>query len=1110
MFEIFTLGDLDFLREVIVAVVALMNVDSGIGSGYFVMTGFIIGIMLTAIKGAGTGKYEPQVFMVSLVLWLILFMPRVDIVINSLSTGESATVDDVPLGIAAAGSIVSTVGMKIAEKFEQAFSTPKMSENSGFLKPLRAILTIRDSKAKTSFMKLPSDPAGTFIDYRHSFENYLQDCVIRDIKMNLPDREIIPSQLNTAEDVWANLQVTSSLWDTILYLVEDDADGQAHTCTTAYTALDAVVENDTFQAGFIEAYLKGTPYQEIEVEEALAEVANNTMSAFQFMLSDYLKYHYKVAESNDASGMNASLIEFQAMEARRIQGASQRSLLEEIAQPLATFVEMLFYFLAPFMAFMLTLGQIGLSMIGKYFLLLIWVNTWPLTMSVVNLYTWLAYQKEINDESGGIYPPQSWTGMDMVYTTGATWMSVASMLAGLVPIISMAILAGGAKGVAGAMGRFSSGEKVDAGIAAPKLTEGANKGQVSVGDRGYAVDAGNSSVSGFKQNGFTRVEGAEIASQGSVAQKVSAMVSKTSAVMDRAGSAISQSASNVSSLVNSWGSESETNSSKAKSVRQLNEATNSLAETLQKQNSYGAEEAHSRATTMMAGASLGTPGLAKLVAGASARGGIDTKSSAAVQELDKYLEQYGIQGNEGVRNALAKGLESSFRLSEGLEKGEKLAFQDSVNSAKQNSRAYEAAKEDRSQLQKSLDRVQSNSSMFKADIHDAATRGSSDWYREASRADSSLNYDYTTAKNNLAETQPNWHDMGLSEQNHMAFSKLLGDKVSGGDFNGAADMLRFTGNHNQLANTFDELGENAQYSPSGFDVNSTVRALGGGDSRSAYSGFAEMAGGNITAYTVPGESPILNDNAIKNADNSANGSVQRVDASDLKNRVDTGINTARVEIPGQENIMDKETISVSDLSANANIEMPDVTRAIKSGENAKEATEGGIGKQVGVLNDGVGAIGAGLEALTNLIPNDNEAAEKARVVTEFGSAYVQDKVNKVTSGYDAITGKNSNDNSSTSDTPDIMYKSTPGDPNGDFIGLAGFQGTPESNQRESIQQGSAGDPNGDFAGLAGFEGPPESNQRVPVQPESPGDPNGDFAGLDGFNNQNNDKDSEKE
>ena len=140
MYEIYSIGDGAYLTAVLNAVAMLS------GSGdmqQLAGIGFLMGILLVMGQGILQAKFPPlQNVLFAWVLYMAMFGPTARVQVEDLYSGATRHVENVPLGVAFVGSAMSKVGYGVTVLFEQAFSTPAMTEY-GFAAPLQILQDTR-------------------------------------------------------------------------------------------------------------------------------------------------------------------------------------------------------------------------------------------------------------------------------------------------------------------------------------------------------------------------------------------------------------------------------------------------------------------------------------------------------------------------------------------------------------------------------------------------------------------------------------------------------------------------------------------------------------------------------------------------------------------------------------------------------------------------------------------------------------------------------------------------------------------------------------------------------------------------------------------------------
>lgn len=175
--NVYTVGDIEFMHNVFNAVAMLMN--SGMFSDLFRIAALlgVIGIVISSAISAGK-TVSFQNMAVCIVMYMVFFQVSARVNIEDVTSGRFRAVDNVPAGLAASASIISTVGYSITEKMEQAFSTPSMTEY-GALDPLVAMTSLYDTLKNPMRWFLANEKPR--VDFARSVESYMKTCVTKDV-----------------------------------------------------------------------------------------------------------------------------------------------------------------------------------------------------------------------------------------------------------------------------------------------------------------------------------------------------------------------------------------------------------------------------------------------------------------------------------------------------------------------------------------------------------------------------------------------------------------------------------------------------------------------------------------------------------------------------------------------------------------------------------------------------------------------------------------------------------------------------------------------------------------------------------------------------------------
>lgn len=393
--NIYTVGSVDFIYNVFNAIAMLMN--NGTFSDTFRIAAAlgVIGIVIaSAISGGKTLSFGQMA--VCIVMYMLFFQVSARTNIEDVTTGEFRAVDNVPWGLAAPASIISTVGNAIAENMEQAFSTPSMTQY-GALDPLFTMAAVYDSLKDPMRWGLGST-AQNNPDMAATIDSYVRTCVVNDINR----------EANTYAHIWrsdAGVDSVSSS-DASTYVVIYDGKGSngpsvnprnasQYTCAEAYSKVkdQASSASPTLSAASARVMTMMGHCQNCTASQKITEMMNyynistNSIRDFQLQMMMMPNLLNAPKDANmDAFKSNAAIARAQTQTQQAFQWASGGSSFLYWMTSFMPIFQGVIYSLAPFMAFLLGLGVIGLRMILKYFLIIVWTQTWIPLAAVINLY----------------------------------------------------------------------------------------------------------------------------------------------------------------------------------------------------------------------------------------------------------------------------------------------------------------------------------------------------------------------------------------------------------------------------------------------------------------------------------------------------------------------------------------------------------------------------------------------------------------------------------------------------------------------------------------------------------------------------------------------------
>ncbi|MBS3952586.1 MAG: conjugal transfer protein TraG N-terminal domain-containing protein [Methylomicrobium sp.] len=593
-YEILSIGDGELLYSAFQGAAMVFNNDS---IGKLMSTGFTLGILIISFKYITDQQFPLRHALVGLIVYSTMFIPKDTVLIEDIYTGEVRTVANVPLGLAVPMSIVSTMGVRMTDMFETAFSTPNEASliAHGYLNSLETLLKLRRISIGTA-----GSSSLMVGDLGKSINGYIENCVMFDLDLPDGDHEVTRETLEKSTDLWEAMKTTFINIDVMLTLPNASAAEQKN-CKDAYEAISKYLSNDTFFDALDRhvASVLGITNPDIKAVDRI-EVAS---SALGNVLNDSQIFMRNALMASYLREGEKAFIDRQGTLNLQVQWAGEQNKFNEIAKPLMAFVEMFSVAISPIVAFLSTIGPMGMTMIARYIQMMIWIALWGPLMAICNLYITIVTTRIL--ETAANHAEENGSGLDamvmhdQLYGTLETWLSAGGMLASSVPALSLMLVYGGS---------------VAATNLAGKMTSGAS-----------------SSVS--PQNIQKPMESSSWGTMGSMAEMSPNTASKKSAMADTNYSASSTFAR---------ASQSATDS--------LKSASSSASETLSKINQLS-----SRSGTMSSQASGVTSAMNKTITDGSNWSSSDGRTTSSSQSMSQQ-ESESVQA--GVNGALKGGLGS--------------------------------------------------------------------------------------------------------------------------------------------------------------------------------------------------------------------------------------------------------------------------------------------------------------------------------------------------------------------------------------------------------------------------------------------------------------------
>lgn len=550
MFTIYSIGDSAFLAQILNALAMIC------GTGDFktlVGVGALLGLLVMGFQclTSGTRQFNLHQMLIGMICYMCFFGPGTTVQVEDAYTDEVRVVDNVPLGVAAAGTMISNIGYGVTSLFEQGYGTADRMTEHAFLEPLKVLTGVRSAARDVSIIEAAGRAIGN-ADLAQDIDNYLRECTMVKITLGQATPDAI-YRGGTNE-----LFYDSSVYGTHLSTAGDV------TCAEATPfirqSLDALGEPDAAAAlnRLLNIKEAGQTAQHLDkVDSALQMLDTAGNNGTDYLKLAVLQPLYDKAASGfykDMGDAASAVMVNQAVEQRNQQWAAEGTMFVSTMRPLMAFFEGFIYAITPLMGFLLVVGAFGLNMLGKYFQVVIWIQLWMPVLSIINLYISMAARNEF---SALVTAPISFYTLNSGSQALQTWLGVGGMLTAATPMIALFLVTGSTYAFTALAGRMGGADHVNERIGSPDMLKPG--GYLQQADHFKSDQVTGTSAVGFTPVKYTLGSG--------ISNGLAELSAKT---LNQSDAAIKMAASN-----NASGMVDQTTRSVNQSVGQSLEASNS-------------------------------------------------------------------------------------------------------------------------------------------------------------------------------------------------------------------------------------------------------------------------------------------------------------------------------------------------------------------------------------------------------------------------------------------------------------------------------------------------------------------------------------------------------
>lgn len=503
--QIYIFGDLSFATFMLRGVSMLYSAD-----GTFIQAALILSLLFllwSFIKWSLNPEkttYPVREWAFGLIFFLILggtsLSPKFRVTLIHANHGATPAtfVDDVPLLAAAPSWLATNFFRFITQRIETAgpFIMPGYEKfrGVGMSKP--------DADPLNALVKLNTLANTAILDryFEIQVKDYIKQCFLPHIAFDpaFPALEFTKRNI-TQPEIWDDLLV-SNVHLTITTTGQDGA-SVTQSCIAFHANFKNSLTSDV-PGTFRSSAAKAAASRNISEQEVRAGAQiifeNLTGSPGNPNPVDIMQNMFLIRSIKDsintlpeAASLQtwANKMVFEAERKRTFEAAGERSLFMKLYIPTITTIETFSLFIAPVLMMLSVLGGYGFSLIGKYLMLVLFINLWSFIKVFVDIFTALSLATAFKQI--GPVPDGSDINKFLGFETYAQTISeieslltVASNLTMAIPFFAMFLLYGGIHSVMGVM-RTVTGGSVDGSNMAPTMATSMNGAAFQTGDSDY-------------------------------------------------------------------------------------------------------------------------------------------------------------------------------------------------------------------------------------------------------------------------------------------------------------------------------------------------------------------------------------------------------------------------------------------------------------------------------------------------------------------------------------------------------------------------------------------------------------------------------------------------
>lgn len=452
MWEIISFGDAMTMNRVFNGIAAIFQ-DSGYIAAGSALALFVV--VATSLSSLADGKAELPYnrLFAGVMIYFVTFGQLTSVSIENRFDGTVTQVDNIPIAVAVPASLISQIGLYLAETTEAAFGmTNPMSQvtQNGYLSPLSVLASVYGETHNNACASGSTASRGMGIDLCATLPYYVQECAQVRIM-----RDGVASEMREV-DLLAALEFNSLAHST--KVITDSGQQITMSCAGAYSLIKSA-SLGAVGTNMISTFNQTTNARtgetaETRVEDSLYSIqadsakARNLLVTQMFMRSvenGTISFLNSQGRSDIAENLSSSI------EQRNYGWQLQGEMWVEIVDKFIAMLEGIIYAMTPFIGLMVLTGSIGGKTVILFFQILTVFQIIP-SMLVISQSIIMSDLADYQLQLASKYDVGSLLYVHSLMLEVKEQMGLGGMIsATVIPAIAMALVTGSGMAVMGAM-----------------------------------------------------------------------------------------------------------------------------------------------------------------------------------------------------------------------------------------------------------------------------------------------------------------------------------------------------------------------------------------------------------------------------------------------------------------------------------------------------------------------------------------------------------------------------------------------------------------------------------------------------------------------------------